>query len=89
MRLHGSIPDSTRTAPAKTTSELHRLQPKAAAAGGTSVLDTSYRSALKMETDAFVSNVNLHELGILADVRKLMVPDAHARLHAELYKLNM
>jgi PIN domain nuclease of toxin-antitoxin system len=56
---------------------------------GTAVLDPSYRSALKMETDAFVSNVNLHELGILADVKKLMVPHAHARIRAELYKLNM
>ena len=81
------------TVPAVFISELHPLKPETAAAGccaaGTNVLDSSYRSALKLETDAFVSNVNLHELGILADVKKLMVPDAHARVRAELYKLNM
>ena len=52
------------------------------------MLDLSYRQALKLDADCFNVNINLAELGILAEVKRLMAPDA-ADLKAELYKLNM
>jgi hypothetical protein len=52
------------------------------------VLDLSYRRALKLDADQFAVSFDLSELGILAQVKKLMAPYAED-IEADLYKLNM
>ena len=52
------------------------------------MLDPSYRKALRLNPDEFDVTLNLEEMGVLTQIKTLMVPDA-ANLHAELYKLEM
>lgn len=52
------------------------------------MLDPSYRRALKLDADRFAVSFDLSELGILAQVKRLMAPYAED-MKADLYKLNM
>ncbi|KAK9901696.1 hypothetical protein WJX75_008691 [Coccomyxa subellipsoidea] len=55
---------------------------------GADVLDLSYRRALKLAADQFAVSFDLSELGVLAQVKKLMAPYAED-IEADLYKLNI
>ena len=56
--------------------------------GSQDVLDPTYRSALCLERDGFLSSLNLEEHGILSTIKTLLMPEA-ATISAELYKLNV
>jgi hypothetical protein len=50
--------------------------------------DDSYRKAVALPTGRFAPSFNLAEHRIMADVRRLLMPDAK-RSYARLHKLNV
>ena len=53
------------------------------------VTDLSYRNALKLEADRFLTSSQLSDTPILSEIQKLMMPDVRDSIRAELYKLNI
>ena len=51
--------------------------------------DLSYRNALKLEADRFLTSSQLSDTPILGEIQKLMMPDMRDSIRAELYKLNI
>ena len=57
-------------------------------AEGADTLNTSYRKALKLDTQRFAVSLDVAELGILSQIKTLMAPDA-VDIIPQLYMLNM
>ena len=53
------------------------------------VTDLSYRNALKLQPDRFLTSFQLSDTPILGEIQKLMMPDMRGSIRAELYKLNI
>lgn len=72
-----------------------RMEPATFGRGAKDVLDPSYRKAVKLDTDDFVSSFSPYDYGIIDEVAQLLLPSMHiSDLHlrgvrAELYKLNV
>ena len=57
--------------------------------GSKEVTDLSYRNALKLQPDQFTTSFQLCNTPILGNIQRLMMPDMHGSIQAELYKLNI
>lgn len=73
---------------------LKDMQPATFGRGNKDVLDESYRKALKMDTERFLTNFNPYQAGIIDTIAQALLPPLRHNKHgryvkAELYKLNV
>ncbi|KAF4548884.1 Hypothetical protein D9617_24g015970 [Elsinoe fawcettii] len=72
---------------------IEHCQPATFGYQGKDVLDTSYRQAIKMDSQAFSININPHDLGCMKAIVQLLRPSTVSGIHqqpkVELYKLNV